>query len=72
MSGKNYFILVASDAQNLDDERVPAYSVAKRRLEQKVWPLYSRTKNKRHLSKNDECVIPHYAAEQSKKRRESL
>lgn len=54
---KNYYILVASNAENLDGELVAAFDIAKKRLQRNLWPLFSGTPHRSSIKQSDECLI---------------
>lgn len=51
------YILICSDALALDDSKVSALQVALSRLSLGRWPLYLGTRNRRHITTGDVCLI---------------
>lgn len=54
---KNYFILAVSDAEHYSGCKIPAIEVAKDRLDQKRWPIYANTRNRKIINEGDLCLI---------------
>lgn len=54
---KNNFILAVSDAEHYSGCKVPAFDVAKERINQRRWPIYSNTRNRKILTEGDLCLI---------------
>ncbi len=52
-----FFILIASDTENVDGSVVPSIDIIVNRLAKGKWPLYSGTPNIRSLSVADECLL---------------
>lgn len=51
------FLLIASQAETLDGERILAECMAKRRLDAKLWGLYANTPHKRDIKPGDTLII---------------
>ena len=51
------YILICSDALAFDDSKVSAVEVASSRLTLGRWPLYLGTRNRKHITTGDICLI---------------
>lgn len=56
-SMKNCFLLTCTDGDCADGRTTAAYSTAMQRLSRSSWPLYARTKNRRHLILGARCLV---------------
>lgn len=51
------FILVASQAESVDGKRIPAESMARRRLNAGYWGLYANTPHKAEIKPGDTLIV---------------
>jgi hypothetical protein len=52
-----FFILVAGDIPDYLDRKVGALSICRKRLSQKMWPIYKHTRNRVSLLPGARCLI---------------
>jgi len=53
----NNYLLIGSDAQDVNNCLVSAYEICIRRLARNVWPLYRGTRNRNSIQPTDQCII---------------
>lgn len=54
---ERYYVLVTTDAENINGKRVGAFSIAQMRLSQQVWPLFMGTPHRTKIKPGDKCLI---------------
>jgi hypothetical protein len=53
----NYFILVVTDSEGVNGNRIRALDIAMERLRLNRWPLYRHTGNRKLIGAGDQCLV---------------
>jgi len=53
----NYYILIASSADDKSGNIIEGNEVASKRLDKCIWPLYNKTQNRKRIMSGDICFI---------------